>query len=330
MVLHAYKMLDPATVYYARATHLTWWNRDWNYYLAVAQAELGRSDLAVGSFQQATWIGKGSFAVQYRLGTALLRSGRPADALPVFVSLVAQDPAMPWAHFGLAETRLATGDLRGAIQAYQRACELFPPFKRAHYALAIAFQRVGDTTNAAEHRRLYALATASQPPLPDELLADVVALERGALHHATEASKLAKAGKLRDAARELESGLEIDPGHTVSHINLITLYDQLNDMERAEAHFNAAVRTAPDRADAYYEWGKALAVRSRHEDAARMYRRTLEIDDAYPEAHYGLAVLLDLQSKTDEAVRQCELALAARPDYSEARTLLERLQAQRR
>lgn len=211
--------------------------------------------------------GRGPFALQYRRATALQRAGRRSEALSAFVQLAREYPTVPWAHFGLGDTRVSLGDLEGGVRALLESVRLFPQFKMAHYALATAYRRQGDAARSIEHLKLYEQPSAAQPPLPDNQLMAVAELELGARYYTRQAIKLAKEGDLRGAVSALEKTLELDPGLALSHVNLMTLYEKLDEWNRVEEHFEAAIRVAPNRADAYDVMAGALSRSGRHEEA---------------------------------------------------------------
>jgi tetratricopeptide (TPR) repeat protein len=329
MILHAYRLYDAASVYYLRASRLSWWNTDWLYYLAVTQAEVGKNDEAVVNFRRVTWILPGPFALRYRLGEALLRSGRTDEAAKVFRKLTSDFPEIPWSHYGDGEARIRQGDVSGAIQSFLDACSLFPEFKSAHYALASAYGRLGDAAHAEEELRLYRSASAAQPPLPDANMVAVHALEAGFLAFSEKAIKLAAAGDLRGAAEANEKAVESEPSYALPHINLISLYGGLGEFDLAERHFKEATRLAPNRADAYSDYAGVMVRRERDAEAETLYAKALSIDPSFPDAHYGLAEILEERHQTEEAIRHCELALEAKPDYAQAKELLRKLNSKK-
>ncbi len=72
------------------------------------------------------------------------------------------------------------------------------------------------------------------------------------------------------------------------------------------------------RATHYYNIAAALA-KENPDPAADYYRRALEAAPGFPAAHHGLAHLLTRQSRPGDAIPHFRAAVAAWPDYAEAR-----------
>jgi tetratricopeptide (TPR) repeat protein len=251
MVLQAYEMYGSAEACYRRAAKLAWFPSDWYYLLGVVQAAQGKNDEAAASFERVWWTSR-SFALSYRHAECLLKAGRTEAAAKEYSKLAASSPDNPWALYGVGRARAAGGDLRGAVEEYEAACRLFPAFKAAHYALSIAYGRLGDPAGQGEELLRYGRGSAGNPPLVDALLAKVRELDRGFLYYSNQGTKFINAGLNSEAAAALEKALEIEPNHALSHIHLITAYGQLGLFDRAARHFQDAIRLEQGRADAYF------------------------------------------------------------------------------
>jgi Tfp pilus assembly protein PilF len=202
------------------------------------------------------------------------------------------------------------GDTSGAIQAFQAAVARFPPFKSAHYGLATAYSRMGDSTKAEEQFRLFRSVSAVEPPIKDPLLAKVRTLDIGFLYYSNKGSKLWNAGAIEQAAEAYEKALEIEPRHVLSHIHLIAVYAKLGRFDSAERHYHDAVVN-----------------QGRYSEAGPVLQKALDLDGTFPEAHFALAIIAEKENRREEARRQCQMALESKPDYAEARAMLERLTA---
>ncbi|HEX3764614.1 MAG TPA: hypothetical protein VHW23_38230 [Kofleriaceae bacterium] len=88
-------------------------------------------------------------------------SARPNEPPPP--SLVAQseeDPAIGMARtaYTSGNQRLFVGDVKGAIQAYHQALELYPGYVGGFRGLGLAYEELGETTNALTALRAYVAA----------------------------------------------------------------------------------------------------------------------------------------------------------------------------
>ena len=75
----------------------------------------------------------------------------------------------PQAWYGLGRVQTAKGDHEAAAQSYAKACELFPPYGAAHFALAGELRRLGKQAEAEQHLAAYSTNVTVEPPLDDPL-----------------------------------------------------------------------------------------------------------------------------------------------------------------
>jgi tetratricopeptide (TPR) repeat protein len=154
MTLHAYQQYDAAARAYARAHLLDPQNFDWLYLLGAVQMELGAFDGAVKSFQSALGLRADDLAANLRMAQSLaaLPSWEEAGALYRRILDQHVDCAQAW--YGLGRVQAARGDHAGAAQSYAKACDLFPAYGVAHFALA-AELRAWQTSGGGQHLAAY-------------------------------------------------------------------------------------------------------------------------------------------------------------------------------
>jgi tetratricopeptide (TPR) repeat protein len=97
--------------------------------------------------------------------------------------------------------------------------------------------------------------------------------------------------------------LDLDSTLASAHINLGRLYHQAREFKRAEAHYRAAIRYAPDDALAQFNLGVLLEDCRRPEEAARAYRQALDRNPNLADAHYNLALLFEAEGRRSEAIK---------------------------
>jgi arylsulfatase A-like enzyme/cytochrome c-type biogenesis protein CcmH/NrfG len=94
--------------------------------LGVVRMRAGRADEAIALFRRAIEREpKNGEALLYLAG-ALASTGRPAEALPFFEQALAAGQRTPMALNGLALTRMAVGDRKGAAAAFRESLRLDP------------------------------------------------------------------------------------------------------------------------------------------------------------------------------------------------------------
>jgi tetratricopeptide (TPR) repeat protein len=160
MTLHAYQQYEAAASAYSRAHSLEPGNFEWIYLLGAAQMQLGSFEEAGNSLRAALLIRPRDLAASLRLAEAVMRLGDWDAAGPQYKAILETYPKCPQAWYGSGRTRAAKGDLTGAVKAYTKACQLFPKYAAAHFALAKELRRMGKPAEAKEH-----LASYSEDPI---------------------------------------------------------------------------------------------------------------------------------------------------------------------
>jgi tetratricopeptide (TPR) repeat protein len=310
MLLHAHAEYSAAAISYQRARLLEPTSFRWAYYLGVVQAALGRHAEATDSLIAAVRLDPDYVSARLKLAEALLTSGRLPESKASYEEVIRLHPGSPLAHYGLGRVHAAEGQWRLAAEDYERACALSRNFGSSHYALAVAYRHLGKEDKAQQHLRAYARYKATAPLPDDQLLAEVEALNRGAAYYVRRGHHLSSAGRLPAAAAAYEKALEIDRQRVQSHVNLIAVYARLNQVAKVEEHYRAATQLAPNEADSHYNYGVALILQRRYQEAATALRRALDINPFIPDAHYNLASLLEQEGRTGEALIHYREAIA--------------------
>ena len=231
----------------------------------------------------------------------------------------------PQAWYGLGRVQMAKGDHEAAARSYAKACELFPQYGAAHFALAGELRRLGKQAEAEQHLADYSTNVTVEPPLDDPLFERIHELNHSTTVHLERGMELEKVGRYAEAIREHETALASDPGNVQVHVNLISLYGRIGDSAKARQHFEAATKLNPGRSDAWYDYGVLLFHEKEYAEAERAYRRALEINPYYAEAHNNLGLIEEQRGSFDDAAKDFREAIEDRPDYPLARFHLGRI-----
>jgi tetratricopeptide (TPR) repeat protein len=325
MVLHAHGLSGEAEICYQRAHRLEPGSFRWNYYLGLVQVDQRNCNGAIATFREALLVAPHYLPAQLRLGECLLVSAGWEEAGKLYQAIIQEHTESAEAYYGLGRVRAARDDYPGAIESFQQACKLFPKFASAHFALARAYRRLGQSDKAQEELDLSKKSEGGLPDIVDPLLAEVEELYRDYNAYLKVGAELVGAGKLQDAADAFEEALEIDPKLPEAHARLIYVYGQLGQAAKAEEHFQAAVRLDPKKAEAYFNYGVMLMDHGRSPEAEQAFRNALVVNPRYAEAHNNLGYLLEGQGKLPEALAEFRKALESNPDFPQSHFSLGRI-----
>lgn len=178
----------------------------------------------------------------FNLGTVLMTSGRPAEAIPIFAGLVTEKPEDPRYVIPLVQCQLAVCDTPGAIAALRAYLAGGKGIVDARILLAGALVDAGDAAEAA---------------------AEVEALAREHGERAMMALPLAdlyaRLERWPEAARYYAAAVEHDPKSPVVRVALARAALAQGQYEQAAEHCLDATELQMALPDAHYLLGVALA-----------------------------------------------------------------------
>lgn len=318
MMFQVYGKYEFAENCYLRARGLDSRSSRWPYYLGIVEKALGKNEQAIRYIRESLDIDSSYAPARVRLAQLLFDAGEVDQSAEMYRSVISQNKRMATAYFGLGQGLAARGDWPAAIDAYQHACEIAENYAAAHYALGMAYRNAGDMAKAKTHLERSRISKQAKQPSEDPLMNDVNSLYSGGLTRFAKGSTLYQQGKLQEAIQEFEGALEVNPRMVTAHINLIALYGQLDQFDKAEQHFKAAVELDPGWVEVYYNWGMFLVRHGKQAQAAEMFQKAVEINPSYPEAQVQLAMLLDQSGRSKEAAAHYERALEVNPTHRQA------------
>jgi tetratricopeptide (TPR) repeat protein len=328
MLLYANEQYELAETCFARAHALAPTEARWAYLLGRTQVYLAHYDRAIASLGEALRLEAGYLPARLMLAKSLLEAGRADESRALYGQIVKERPETAEAHYGLGRIAADGGETSSAIEPLRRACELFPGFGAAHYALARAYRATGDEAKAREELALYEKDKLGWPTVPDPRLAAIVSLKTGANARLSKGIQLAEEGQLKAAAEEHEAALSTDPTLVQAHVNLIRLYAQLGQPDKAEEHYRSALAVDPNRAELHYNYGVLLTGLGRSAEATEAFRKAVELNPAHADAQSNLAYLLMTSGNLDEAALHYRAAIESRPQHRAAHFNLARILVQ--
>lgn len=211
--------------------------------------------------------------------------------------------------------------LEAAVTQFQRVLDVDPSYAQAYEGIGLAYLRGAQIYRAA-------MTTATAPHTVQEAVEQLqLALEadpkylpaRIDLGNAYLFDK-----RNQEALKEFETALttatEQGDGESIAEAQtgIAKAKAALGDPEAARAAAESAVKSDPLFADAYVEYGRALFLLGRHEEAAQQTQKAVELAPGNLSAHILLGDIYYEQAFWGGAVSQYEQALAlARQSVSE-------------
>ena len=116
--------------------------------------------------------------------------------------------------------------------------------------------------------------------------------------------------------------LQTTPGSAVAHGNLGRAYLERDQLDKAIAEFEAALKIRPQSHKMYYNLGFAYEKKGLIKQAVNLYNETLRLKPDYVDAHFNLGNIYVRTGRLNDAVRAYQSVLEADPQDAEARNNL--------
>jgi len=137
----------------------------------------------------------------------------------------------------------------------------------------------------------------------------------------------AAAGQHKEAVKELEAALELNPEHTGAYLILGLVALMQKDYEAADANFLKVIELTEDyefknlqlnRELAFYYLGESALDTARYEDAIGYFKAALRMNKASADAYFGLGLAFRGIDDRLAAMDQFEIALTFDPKFAQA------------
>ncbi len=222
---------------------------------------------------------------------------RPAPlclALLLAAAASSAQPADPAGAFARAVALHQSGDVEGAVAAYEESLRLGADTPALHSNLGAAYARLGRLDAAIEQYQRALKADAGN-----------VAIRRNL------ALAFYKAGRLTEAVAELEAILRAQPGNEAATLLLADCQFRLGQSSRVVELLRPLAGHASEERAVSYLLGMALIGEGRMDEAQAAIDRVLRDDS--PEAHVFLAAMYMRDEDCKKALPEIRQALAANP-----------------
>jgi tetratricopeptide (TPR) repeat protein len=258
-------------------------------------------------------VDDGPVAVDLSHANRLVLAGAYTEADAALASLAEEHPDDPRVLLMRGEVLLALGKPAEALPLLQRTVELDGDRPRAHFQLATALQSEGNREGALE-------AYAKEITITGDPRVHVLArLNRSLL--------LEQGKEWAGAASELEAVVAIEPGRLQAYGDLATLYLHAGKLEEAARSLERGLDHGYRSARHYYVLGARFYEKKAYESAVETLRQALAIDPGFADAERTLAGALDQMGQAPAALEHLKRYLELKPDAPDAADVAERIRS---
>ena len=254
-----------------------------------------------------------------RVAEARLETGDFAGSEPLLARLVREPGTLAPAEYGLGRVMMSRSDYAGALAHFERAVAAFPDFGAAHYALALAYRRLGRTEDATREIEKQQKCVACWPAVEDHVAALIPAAREDAAATLKRGIQLAGNGDVAAAIAAHEKALALSPALAQARVNLITLYGRAGRWSDAETQYRAALAAGRNISEAHANYAQVLLAQRRAADAIPVFRAALESNPADGTARNGLGLALEMVGDAGGALAAYRQAVADAPTLRAAR-----------
>jgi len=270
--------------------------------LGLAMVQTGHAKEAIPLYRRAAAIAPQNATIYEDLGAAYLQENNIDDAIRELNTGLRLAPQDPHLHYDLGLAFKLKDDLPHAIAELERALQLDPQSPDAPYTLGILYMQSGHFDDAVRNLRA-ALELRPQNGDGWSILGSIYRQQ----------------GKYDEASAALKKAIELVPKQPGPHITLASVLQEEGKQDEAMAERKKAAdltRVAVNRQRAMFATnaGNALLGKGAIADAIAHYQEAITSDPNYAEAHRQFAAALLQQGRVTEAAteRQKADALAAK------------------
>ena len=230
------------------------------------------------------------FLLHNILGVYQEAKGDLKGAMNSYQKAIIINPNIPELQFNLGAMLYALNDNKGAINHYEKAIKLNPRFTEAFFNLGITYQSQFDYDLAL---KFYEQAVNSQPGFY-EAIGNIGTIKQ-------------LQGKLEEAINFFKKSLTIFEDARGNY-NVAGAYRNLGNLSLSIKYYRRAVEIGSGEAEFYSDLGDALWHEGNIEEANLFLRKAVEVDSSHSKSNYQLGVFLYDNKAFTEAIKYFESA----------------------
>ncbi len=319
ITLHAWEQWDAAAATYEVARRLAPRDRRWWYLAGLLETARGRHGDALPLFERAAALAPGDLAGRLRVAEARLETGDIQGSDPLLLELAREPRTAAPAEYGAGRVAMARADYAGAIVHFQRAVTAFPKFGAAHYALALAYRRLGRTHEAEKALERQQACVACWPATEDAVAALIPAAREDAGAVLKRGIQAAVEGNVQGAIDAHERAVALSPALVQARVNLITLYGRSRRWADAEKQYQDVMAADRNVGEAHANYAQVLLAQRRAAEAIPVFREAIASGPGDGAARNGLGLALEMTGDAAGALAAYEQAVRDAPTLRVAR-----------
>ncbi|MGA1876285.1 MAG: tetratricopeptide repeat protein [bacterium] len=281
--------------------------------LAMVYVRLDEYDRARQALEKAMHLNPDSPDIYSCLGTISMKEKRFEAAIEQFQKSKYLDPNASETYYNLGIAHYSLSQVDQAINEYKHCLALNPANVSAHVNLGIAYFHQGLYDQSQNH---YQRALLLDPNyLEAHINLGVIYYNRGAYDR---------------ALAEYRSAKEIDPESVQPYVNMGLTYLAKGLIQEAITEYQGALERSPSNLEAHINLASVFFSQGEYDLALREYLEIVRINPQSPIGYYGLGYSYFYEGLFDQAITALQNALRLKPDYLEARLLLDKVLSVRR
>jgi tetratricopeptide (TPR) repeat protein len=313
---------------------------------AIALEQQGDDNGAEAAWRAVLTANPANAEAYAHLGLLEARQQHYSKAVSLYRRALALNPEMLGLRLNLGLSLFKSGDMKGAIQAFEPLLKSAPPsspdaqrlntligmayYGLGAYAAAVPYLKKVTANDPQElHYRLI-LAQSCLNARQYQCVLDVYHQILTLNAESAEADMLA--GEALDAMRDhggaieqFRAAVKADPSQPNAHFGLGYLLWTQNQFDQAAPEFKAELTMAPDNAEAMVFLADCDIRTGRKQDALPLIEKALQLDPRMERAHLDLGILDADAGKREDAVREFRIAVRLSPGDADVHWRLARL-----
>lgn len=262
----------------------------YNYFLLTDYEQ------AIEWYQKSVAAGKPFERSYQRMGQSYEKLNKRKEAIAAYENEIEFYPDNAPARVYLGECYFSDDRLEAAKAQAETVIELKPIYPEPYYLLSKIYRKQGDQKSAEEMLKIF----------QEKKKEETVYLED-------------QEAPLSDREKAVQSAI-------LTHVDIATVYQQRNRLEKAGYHLNRVLTIDPKNERARFELAKMYEERGELAKAAAITRELIALNPSDYRYHLGLGAIYAKQRQMNDAKSHLEIAIALAPDEPEAKRLLARIQ----